>query len=63
MRVRGSYDAAVEPVEDPIGARDLHATILHLLRLDHRRLIYPRNGLDERLTGVHHPCVVTELLA
>jgi len=44
---------------DPVGLRaaeglthvhDLHATILHLLGLDHRRLTYRHNGRDERLT-------------
>jgi hypothetical protein len=32
---------------------DLHATILHLLGLDHERLSYYHNGIDRRLTDVH----------
>jgi hypothetical protein len=32
--------------------RDLHATILHQMGLDHSRLTYPYAGLDQRLTGV-----------
>ena len=32
---------------------DFHATILHLLGLDHRRLTFYHNGLERRLTDVH----------
>ena len=32
---------------------DLHATVLHLLGLDHERLTYYHNGLERRLTDVH----------
>jgi hypothetical protein len=32
--------------------RDLHATILHLMGLDHERLVYHYGGLDQKLTGV-----------
>ncbi len=32
---------------------DLHATILHLLGIDHTRLTYRHNGIDRRLTDVH----------
>jgi len=38
-------------VEDPWHVSDLHATILHLLGLDHKRLTYFYQGLDQRLTG------------
>ena len=38
-------------LEPRVHVRDLHATILHLLGLDHERLVWPHNGLDERLTG------------
>jgi hypothetical protein len=37
-------------VQDPVHPRDLHATILHLLGMDHRRLTYLHNGRNERLT-------------
>ena len=30
----------------------LYATVLHLLGLDNQQLVYARNGLEERLTGV-----------
>ncbi len=39
-------------VEDPIHVHDLHATILHLLGLDHKRLTYRFQGREFRLTDV-----------
>lgn len=48
---------------DPVHVRDLHATILHLLGLDHQRLAVRVQGLDQRLTGVEPARVVTEILA
>jgi hypothetical protein len=41
---------------------DLHATILHLLGLDHERLSYYHNGLERRLTDVHGE-VIRDILA
>jgi hypothetical protein len=38
---------------DRVSVHDLHATILHLLGLDHKRLTYRYNGRDFRLTDVH----------
>ncbi len=40
-------------VEKPVSIHDLHATILHLLGLDHTRLTYRYSGRDFRLTDVH----------
>ena len=40
-------------VEHPTTWHDLHATILHLLGLDHERLTYYHNGIQRRLTNVH----------
>ncbi len=37
---------------DPVHVSDLHATILHLMGIDHERLTFRFNGLDQRLTGV-----------
>jgi hypothetical protein len=48
--------------EDPVHVHDLHATILHLLGLDHERLTYRYAGRDFRLTDVHGR-VVTGILA
>jgi hypothetical protein len=39
-------------VEDPVHVHDLHATILHLLGIDHSRLNYRFQGRDFRLTDV-----------
>ncbi len=39
--------------ESPVSVHDFHATILHLLGLDHKRLTYYHNGLQRRLTDVH----------
>jgi arylsulfatase A-like enzyme len=40
------------PVEDPIHVNDLHATLLHLLGLNHERLTYKFQGRNFRLTDV-----------
>ncbi len=49
-------------VEDKVHLHDLHATLLHLLGLDHTRLTYRYAGRDFRLTDVHGN-VVKEILA
>ncbi len=40
-------------VKDPVHVHDLHATILHCLGVDHKRLTYKFQGRDFRLTDVH----------
>jgi len=45
-------DIGYNVVEDPISVHDLHATILHLMGLDHTRLTYKFQGRDFRLTDV-----------
>ena len=49
-------------IEKPVPVHDLHATMLHLLGMNHERLTYRFAGLDMRLTGVEGH-VVKELLA
>jgi hypothetical protein len=49
-------------VENKVHVHDLHATILHLLGLDHERLTFRHAGRDFRLTDVHGE-VVTDILA
>jgi hypothetical protein len=49
--------------EDPHHVGDLHATILHLMGLDHKRLTYLHQGLDQRLTGVLDRTVIRQVLA
>ncbi len=67
--VRGgvSYGATDElgynAVENAVHVRDLHATMLHLLGIDHKRLTYKFQGLDMRLTGVEEARVVKDILA
>jgi hypothetical protein len=50
-------------VDKPCHVRDLHATILHLLGLDHERLSFFYQGLDQRLTGPGQAHVIREALA
>ncbi len=47
--------------ENPLQAYDFHATVLHLLGLDHKRLTYYHNGIQRRLTDVHGN-VIKEIL-
>jgi hypothetical protein len=66
--VRGglTYGATDEfgfkPVENPVHMHDLHATVLHILGLDHKRLTYRYAGRDFRLTDVYGN-VVRDILA
>jgi uncharacterized protein (DUF1501 family) len=50
-------------VENPVHVRDLNATILHQLGIDHNRLTFPFLGLDQRLTGVEETHVVKDILS
>jgi hypothetical protein len=56
-------DFCYNVVKDPIHVRDLHATMLHLLGIDHEKLTYRFQGLDARLTGVEPAHVIKPLLA
>ena len=49
-------------VIDAVTWPDFHATVLHLLGIDHQRLVYRQNGIDRRLTDVHGH-VVHDILA
>ncbi|MBM3956014.1 MAG: DUF1501 domain-containing protein [Planctomycetes bacterium] len=51
------------PVAGGLHVRDIHATLLHCLGLDHQRLAVRFQGLDYKLTGVKPARVATELLA
>ena len=39
--------------ENPVSVHDFHATMLHLLGIDHTKLTYRYSGRDFRLTDVH----------
>ena len=57
--VRGGFtygatdELGIRAVENPVHIHDLHATILHLLGIDHEKLTYRWSGRDFRLTDVH----------
>ena len=54
-----SYNVA----QDPVHVKDLHATLLHLLGVDHERFTYRYQGLDFRLTGVESSKIIHPILA
>lgn len=56
-------DMGYEIVKDPVEVRDLHATMLYLLGFDYRKLAYPYQGLEQKLTGVKAARIVPQLLA
>jgi hypothetical protein len=56
-------DLGFEGIADRYHVSDLHATLLHLLGFDHRRLTYFYNGLDQRLTGVEERKLIRQALA
>ncbi len=45
-------DIGYKAVENRVGVPDLHATILHQLGIDHRKLMFVHNGRAESLTDV-----------
>ena len=49
-------------VDNPTYCYDLHATVLHLLGIDHEKLTFRHNGIDRRLTDVHGH-VIQDLIA
>ncbi|MFM8273567.1 MAG: DUF1501 domain-containing protein [Gemmata sp.] len=58
----GTDEYGIRAVEKPVHVHDFHATILHLLGLDHTKLTYRHAGRDYRLTDVHGE-VIKEVLA
>ncbi len=55
-------ELGMKVAENPVHVHDFHATILHLLGLNHEKLTYRYAGRDFRLTDVHGR-VVREILA
>jgi uncharacterized protein (DUF1501 family) len=55
-------DFSYNIVENPVEVRDLHATIMHCMGIDHERLTVPFRGLDVKLTGVERARVVRDVL-
>lgn len=60
--VGATDELGYNPVEDPVDVHDLHATMLHLMGLDHERLTYRFQGRPFRLTDVSGK-LVTKALA
>jgi uncharacterized protein (DUF1501 family) len=56
-------DIGFGAVKDRVGIQDWHATILHLLGMDHEKLVFKRNGLDEKITHIHSARIIKEILA
>jgi hypothetical protein len=56
-------DHSYNIVENPVHIRDMNATILHQLGIDHNKLTFKYQGLDQRLTGVEEAHVVKDILA
>ncbi len=57
-----SDEWSYQPADKPIQSYELHATVLHLLGIDHERLTFRHNGIDRRLTDVHGH-VIKEVVA
>ena len=53
MKYGATDELGIKAVENRVSVHDLHATILHLLGMDHERLTYRYSGRDFRLTDVH----------
>lgn len=56
-------DFCYNVVKDPVHVRDLHATMFHQLGIDHNKLVFPHQGLDQKLTGVENAHVVKDIIA
>ena len=60
--VGATDELGYEAVMDRVSVHDLKATMLHLLGFDHRRLTYPFQGLDQRVTNVTKPAEVVKAI-
>ena len=63
MSFGGTDELGYKSVEGVTRVRDLHATVLHQVGLNHERLTHKYQGLDARLTGVEPARVIREILA
>jgi hypothetical protein len=62
FRYGSSDEFGYRPAEGAVTIYDFHATVLHLLGLDHKRLTFYHNGIRRRLTDVHGE-VIDQVLA
>ena len=56
-------DFSYNVVKDPVHIRDINATILNLLGIDHKRFSVKHQGLDQRLTGVEEAHPIRAIMA
>ncbi len=56
-------DFSYNIVSDPVNVHDFHATVLHLLGINHEKFTVKISGLDAKLTGVEGPKIVKQLIA
>ena len=56
-------DFGFAPTAKPMSMQSFHATLLYLLGMDHHELVYPFQGLNQKLTGVKPAEVVHDILA
>ncbi|MGJ8641657.1 MAG: DUF1501 domain-containing protein [Opitutaceae bacterium] len=60
----GETDAMGYQVADkPVMIRDFHATLLNMMGMDHNKLVYPYQGLNQKITGVKQASVLKGLIA
>jgi arylsulfatase A-like enzyme len=62
LNLGATDEIGFQSIEDKVHVHDLHATILHLLGIDHEKFTFKFQGRDFRLTDVHGH-VVKKLLA
>ena len=53
-------EVGYEAVQNPVSPHDLHATLLHLMGIDHHKLTYMHQGLPQRLSNVTQPSRIVE---
>ena len=63
LRYGASDEFGIKAVENKVHPHDMHATILHLLGLDHEKLTYRYGGCDYKLTGVGGARVLDAIIA
>ena len=63
MTYGGTDELGYNAVDDVVHVRDLHATMLHLLGIDHQQFTVKSQGLDMRLTGVEPARLVESILS
>jgi hypothetical protein len=55
-------DIGLRAAVDKVPVKNFHATILHLMGIDHNQLTYYHNGLEKRLTGPSDAEIVEEVI-